>query len=98
ISITLYLVQKQLIIYLWKASITNLCNQQVTGGPEARFLDHENRSLCTGIDDQRPAGPGDAAARAARVLHPPWLGNLRRVRGSHQRRQGQTASTGSPDG
>ena len=31
-----------MIIYLWKASITKLCNQQVTGGLEARFLDHES--------------------------------------------------------
>ncbi len=75
-SIALRLVQKQLIIYLRKVSVTGLCNQQVTGGLEARFLDHESCSLCTGLDDQRPAGPGDAAARAACVLHPARLGNL----------------------
>src|SRR5437879_2817581 len=49
--LALRLVQKQLIIYLRKASIIGPCNQQVTGGLEARFLDHESCSLRKGIDD-----------------------------------------------
>jgi hypothetical protein len=51
ICIALHLVQKQLIIYLRKVRITKLCNQCVTGSPEARFLGHESCSLRKGIDD-----------------------------------------------